>query len=93
MIEKLKALGEAARNFILFILTPVAAVVGMVLWLFIKNKKLEQELVQTKAEDDAKISEAGVDVQASDAVGDYERLLAEYQGSKPAQSPNLPPSS
>lgn len=81
MIEKLQAWGLAAKNFFLWILTPILFVVGCMFLLWKKEEDLEVELAETKA--DAKLkglqdAQKQEDAVATAAVSDYEQLRSQY---------------
>ena len=50
MLEKLKSIGESARNVLLFILLPVASIIGYIFFLRDEKKELQVKLNTIKAE-------------------------------------------
>lgn len=85
MIEKLKSFGMAAKTALLYILTPVGMVLIFIYYLFNKNKGLEQELKQAKADETIKDDLKEVKDAKKDADGkeaDYNALHAQYERDK-----------
>lgn len=52
MLEKLRTIGEAAKQVILFIVTPLAFIAGVIYYLVSRNKDLERKLSTTEVERD-----------------------------------------
>lgn len=50
MIEKLKALGEAAKGVLVFILTPLLFVAGFIYYLITRNDSLQGQLRRERAD-------------------------------------------
>ena len=74
MFEKLKSLGEAAKNVVLYILGPAVAVVAYFFYLKGKNTELEAKVNQTAAERDL----AGTLVKKEDAKNEADKAEIDY---------------
>lgn len=84
MLEKLKSLGEAAKNVVLFILTPIAFIAGIIFYLWSGKTELTQKLKESEAEKDLKESlgeKLQIDKQANASYDDYERARKQYDES------------
>lgn len=92
MLEKIKAFGEAAKEVVLYILTPLAFIAGYIFYLVKKSRGLEDRLKE--AEGEKKLGElhqkqTDIDSNANNFDAEYERLRKDYlsgsdQGSGPS---------
>lgn len=81
MIEKLKALGDAAKTAVIYLLSPIIAVLMIIWYLWNKKTAAEGELSAAKA--GGKLEELGKEekvdaVAASDALTEYQRIRDAY---------------
>jgi len=84
MLEKLKSLGDSAKNFFMFIVGPILAVAGIVVYLFLGNKDLKEKLAESNAEGNLKELEGEkdeIDKKANESLSDYSKLKSEYDKS------------
>ena len=81
MSEKLKAFGEAAKAVLVYVLAPLACILGYIYYLTAKNTTLKDELAAGKRDERTKELENDtkeVDRSADDAVAEYERQRRAY---------------
>lgn len=81
MIEKIKAGYAAVRDFLIYLVTPLAFLAGFIYYMFAKQRGLEDKIAdltrdEKQKEFQEKVKEDEKDVQATGS--DYERLRAEY---------------
>lgn len=94
MIEKIKTFAESVKNVMLYIVTPIAFVVGFIYYLIVKNHRLEDELNIKEGEKklgELKGQQKEIDDRADASSAEYERLKRDYlrgshQGSGPGDS-------
>ena len=81
MIEKLKAIGGAAKSVLYFIVGPIVAVAGYIFYLLSQKRQLQEQVATSKVEKELagaiekkeeKAHESGL------AVDDYNRIRDEY---------------
>lgn len=90
MIEKLKALGESAKNVVFYLITPLVIIAVVIYHLVTKVDTLEDEL-RVKDEkgnlDGLQGQQKQIDASSSDAVDSYEKLRDAYlrSGSEPVR--------
>lgn len=95
MMEKVKAFWGSVKDVVIYILSPIAALVIYILYLKGENHKLQDQVesahFDTK-EEELKNEEKQADQAGSDAVHHYEQLLEQYQhisgGSELSGSPD-----
>jgi hypothetical protein len=81
MLQKIKDFGEAAKNAFIYIVTPIAFVLGFILYLVSKNRSLKDEVETSKAEgklNELKGKQEEIDHRANNAVSEYEKLRGAY---------------
>lgn len=88
MIEKLRAFAESAKAVLLYVLAPLAFVLGYIYYLTAKNSQLKDEIKAGKRSERTKEIEnetKEVDRDALDALSEYERRRGEYVAAYNAQ--------
>lgn len=95
MLDKLKQLGEAGKGFLLYILTPLAFIAGLIFFLITKNRDLEDEVMAKDG--DIKLKglqdeQKAVDSSANNDVDTYERLRDAYNANLYRSSSSVRPS-
>ncbi len=86
MLETLKAIGEAAKKVVLYILTPFIVVAIIIYYLVKKKDDLEDQLKAKEGTDKLKElqgEQKQIDSNANDAVSEYEKLRGAYVRSNP----------
>lgn len=81
MIEKLKAFAESAKAVLLYVLAPLAFVLGYIYHLTARNSQLKDEIKAGKRDERTKEIEnetKEVDRDALDALSEYERRRGAY---------------
>ena len=89
MLEKLKAFAETAKGWLLYVLTPLAFLAGIIYYLITSKEALQHKLDESNAEkniDETKIEETQVDAQANNTVDDYDKLRDAYLKNNPSGS-------
>lgn len=80
MLDRLKKIGEAAKQVVLFILVPVFFVAGYVYYLLTKNKNLEDALAASEADKKLEVlkgEQTEIDNESTDALERYRKLRGE----------------
>lgn len=77
MITKIKDSLEFVKQALMYVVAPLAFIVGYTLYLIRKNRGLEQKLEESKTEGDlihVEDEKIDLDTSANDAVDEFERL-------------------
>ena len=85
MLDKLKAFGDSAKNFFLYVIGPFTVVFGGIFYLLGKNKDLKAQLARQESESKTnevlkQVDEAGKTADALDKR--YSDLKSEYDRSR-----------
>lgn len=86
MLDRIKAFAEASKNVIIYILTPIAFVLGALYYLLTKNKELTEQVKQEKFDvthNNTIDEQKTADATASDALSEYEKLRSAYVSGNP----------
>jgi hypothetical protein len=82
MLDRLKAIAEAVRGVLLWIVAPLAILGGYVFYLLNKNRQLQNEISIQKMDSDLdklRSEEGKADAASSQASSDFESLASEYE--------------
>ncbi len=86
MLEKFKRLGEAAKSVIIFIITPVVFVAGIIYYLVKQKNTLQSELQREKSGrelDQVKNKATEAEKESEDAVKNYNDIRDAYKREHP----------
>lgn len=81
MLETLSKIGQAAKNAVIYILTPFAMVILVIYFLITKNHKLKDELEASKSKEKLNELEGEkkqIDIDANAVVEQYRRNREAY---------------
>lgn len=92
MLDKIKNIGEAAKNVMLYILAPLLVLLSGVFFLWKREKDLEDQVQSKDGEIKLKEIEGEkkqVDSSSNDLVNSYERLYSRYNAKVSGGSDSL----
>ena len=81
MIDKLKAFYESIKGILIYVLTPIAFILGIIYYLVTKNSSLKNQLQTLKTEgeiDEEKRNVSEAKVEADNADIDYKSIRDAY---------------
>lgn len=90
MSAKLQAFGQAVKSVLLYILTPIFFILGCFYLLWTKQKNLENEIADSKADqklEGLQNDQKTIDTTAAASTQSYEEQRAEYLAAEQPKKP------